>query len=396
MYPLPLAPQTSVPEEPEAGDWIGRVTRHPRLAKARELLLDVPLFQKILIANTALVALGTVAGFWLTRHFVGRSEAWLLIAAGISSIGISVLLNTVILRAALSTIHPLVETVEQVRHGNATARVQRPFFGDPDMRRLGDTLNNLLDTVQLQRQELEAQLRRVQALSAKVIRAQEEERRRIALELHDEASQALTAIIVGHRVIEQLDDLATIKQRSAELRSLTADTLDGLHRLIVELRPSLLDDMGLLPALRYHLDEFAQRFGLQPQLVVEGLEERLPQEVETVLYRIVQEALTNVARHAQARRVHICLTGGAAQVRAVIEDDGRGFALERADRETVAKGVGLTGMQERAALVDGTCGVSSLPGRGTRVTVLIPLPGTGQAHAVQERNSLAQDPLVAR
>lgn len=337
-------------------------------------LLNLPVFQKILIANTVLVALGTVLGYWLTRHLAERTDVGWTLLVGVSSVVVSVLLNSIILRAALSSIEPLRETVEQVRRGNRSARACRPFFGDPDLRRLGDTLNALLDTVQAQQQELETQLHRVQALSGAVIRAQEQERQRIALELHDEASQALTAIIVGHRVIEHLDDITAIKRKSGELRSLTADTLDALHRLIVELRPSLLEERGLIPALRWYAGEYAQRYGIKPELTAFGFDGRLPREVETVLFRIVQEALTNVVRHAEASDIQVRLTRQPGAITAVIEDDGQGFAADRLPASTAAATprLGILGMQERAALVNGCCEVHSVPGAGTRVSVTIP------------------------
>jgi len=344
-----------------------------QFGRLRDRLLDLRLFRKILIANTALVALGTVLGYWLTRHFAERSDAGWTILVGISSICFSLLLNSIILRAALSAIEPLRETVEQVRRGNPAARACRPLFGDPDLRRLGDTLNALLDTVQAQQQQLETQLHRVQALSGAVIRAQEQERQRIARELHDEASQALTAIIVGHRVIEQLNDVEAIKHKSSELRALTADTLDALHRLIVELRPSLLEERGLLPALRWYAGEYGERFGLQPELFTSGFEGRLPRDVETALFRIVQEALTNVARHAAAQHVTIRLVRRPERIEASIDDDGRGFTVDGTATATApARGLGLLGMQERAALAGGHCEVRSAPGCGTRVLVSIP------------------------
>jgi two-component system sensor histidine kinase UhpB len=350
-----------------------------QFVRLRDRLLDVRLFRKILIANTALVALGTVLGYWLTRHLAERSDAGWTILVGISSVAFSVLLNSLILRAALSAIEPLRETVEQVRHGNRAARACKPLFGDPDLRRLGDTFNALLDTVQRQQQELETQLHRVQALSGAVIRAQEQERQRIARELHDEASQALTAIIVGHRVIEQLDDMEAIKRKSRELRDLTADTLDALHRLIVELRPSLLEERGLLPALRWYAGEYAERFGIKPDLLTRGFETRLPREVETALFRIVQEALTNVARHAAAKHVTVRMVRQPTFIEASIEDDGCGFDVDGAAGAQPARGLGLLGMQERAALAGGACEVRSAPGCGVRILVRIP---DVAAHAV--------------
>jgi signal transduction histidine kinase len=270
--------------------------------------------------------------------------------------------------------------------------VQRPFFGDPDLGRLGETLNALLDMVDRQQHELEEQLKQVQALSSAVIRAQEEERRRIALELHDEASQALTAIIVGHRVLDQLEDIEEVRRHSQRLRELTAATLDDLHRLIVELRPSLLEERGLGPAVRWHANEFSERFNIPVEVTIEGLRGRLPAEVETVLFRIVQEALTNVARHAQARHARVRIERTARGLDATIEDDGRGFSVERVHAKKEAlPGLGLVGMHERAASLNGWCTVTSTVGQGTMVCVHIPEEclvapehGNGQDQHIEE------------
>ncbi|MCL4544697.1 MAG: sensor histidine kinase [Chloroflexi bacterium] len=344
----------------------------PRAVRLRDFLRDLPLFQKLLIANTALVALGTVFGYWFTRHHATQTNAWWTVVVGVSSVAVSLLINSVILRAALSAIEPLRQTVEQVRRGNRSARVQRPFFSDPDLDRLGQTLNRLLDTVEVQQHELETQLRRVQALSAAVIRAQEQERRRIALELHDEASQALTAIIVGHRVIDQLEDIKEVRKQSRALRELTAATLDDLHRLIVELRPSLLEERGLGPAVRWHASEFSHRFGIPVQVRVDGLQERLSAEIETGLFRIVQEALTNIARHAQARHVRVLLQRITAGIMVIVEDDGVGFDVHKVRTEADLPGLGLIGMHERATALHGMCCITSHPGVGTRIEVHIP------------------------
>ncbi|MCL4508902.1 MAG: sensor histidine kinase [Chloroflexi bacterium] len=344
----------------------------PRAVRLRDFLRDLPLFQKLLIANTALVALGTVFGYWFTRHYATQTNAWWTVVVGVSSVAVSLLINSVILRAALSAIEPLRQTVEQVRRGNRSARVQRPFFSDPDLDRLGQTLNRLLDTVEVQQHELEAQLRRVQALSAAVIRAQEQERRRIALELHDEASQALTAIIVGHRVIDQLEDIKEVRKQSRALRELTAATLDDLHRLIVELRPGLLEERGLGPAIRWHASEFSHRFGIPVQVRVDGLQERLSAEIETGLFRIVQEALTNIARHAQAQHVRVLLQRITAEIMVVVEDDGVGFDVHEVRTEADLPGLGLIGMHERATALHGMCCITSHSGVGTRVEVHIP------------------------
>jgi len=232
----------------------------------------------------------------------------------------------------------------------------------------------LLETVTQHRREL-------QRLSSELVNAQEAERKRISQELHDELGQVLTAIRINLSVIERelLADAAPLaKERVAEAMSLIDQTLVQTRDLALDLRPSLLDDLGLLPTLRWHVNRYA-RLAMQLDMDVElealGLEERLAPEMEIALYRIVQEALTNVARHAQATRVTIRLKGGAGGVvTAVIEDDGRGFDTEKiAARDPSGRGAGLLGMRERVASLGGSVCVQSSPGQGTRLFIEIPL-----------------------
>lgn len=214
----------------------------------------------------------------------------------------------------------------------------------------------------------------------RVVAAQEAERQRIARELHDETSQALTALAVGLKGAEQmvLADPVRARQQLGELRSLAVSSLDTLRRLIADLRPSQLDDLGLIAALRWYVDEFRQRAMIPVEMHVVGPQRRLSPQVETVLFRVAQEALTNVARHAQASHVRVSLAFTVSQVQLVIADDGRGFSPEQVLRAVEPssgqrRAWGLLGMQERAALVGGTCHIRSQPGRGTEITITVPL-----------------------
>lgn len=352
-----------------------------RVQRLQHLIFDVPLFHKILIANTILVGAGVVVGVAAAHRIQFTNPAVANIVVMVISISFSVLLNCIILAAALSPISGLRRAVVAVSRGNRDARVGRPFFGDPDLLQLGGMLNRLLDQTeqllektQRQNRELEEQVARGQVLASQVLRAQEEERKRIALELHDEASQDLTAIILGHTIIEQLHDPEEVRARSLELKALAASTLERLHNLIVELRPSFLDDLGLGPALRWHLDQYGQRFGLATEMHVSGEPRRLPAEVETAIYRVVQEAVTNVARHAAASKVAVTIEYAEGQVAAFVQDDGCGFVPESmAMPFKNGRGLGLLGMQERASLAGGTCMIESTLGEGTLIAVHIPL-----------------------
>jgi signal transduction histidine kinase len=201
-----------------------------------------------------------------------------------------------------------------------------------------------------------------------VVEGQELERRRLARELHDETGQALTSILLGLKSVETARGEDEVQAAVAELRELVAGTLEDVRRLAVELRPKALDDFGLEPALERLAQGFAEQTGIAVD-VEARLDERLPGELETVLYRIVQEALTNVVKHAQAERVSIVVRRRGDRVAAVIEDDGRGFT----PGEARAGGLGLLGMRERLALVDGTIVIESRPGAGTTLVAEVPL-----------------------
>jgi signal transduction histidine kinase len=201
----------------------------------------------------------------------------------------------------------------------------------------------------------------------RVVAAQELERKRLARELHDETGQALTSILLGLRALEETDDPEGVRTTAAALREMTVQTLQDVRRLAVELRPSALDDFGLVPAIERLLDGFRAQTGLVVHLETQ-IEERLPGEVETSLYRIVQEALTNIIKHARARHVSVLITRRDSTVSAVIEDDGRGFAPD-----DIHDGLGLLGMRERLALLNGTLIIESAPGRGTTLVAEVPV-----------------------
>jgi signal transduction histidine kinase len=206
----------------------------------------------------------------------------------------------------------------------------------------------------------------------RVVQAQELERRRLARELHDETGQALTSILLGLRSIRAAAGTHEAEEAEASLRELVVQALQDVRSLAVELRPSALDDFGLAPALERLASTFQERSGIATRLESGLGETRLPPEVETVLYRLVQEALTNVVKHAGASGVGIVLTRQEDGVGVVVEDDGAGFA--QADVREGA--LGLVGMRERLALLDGTLAVESTPGGGTTLVAHVPLPAT--------------------
>ena len=211
-----------------------------------------------------------------------------------------------------------------------------------------------------------------------VTRAQEDERKRIARELHDDLAQSLLLLTQGLDFLssttrKKLSD-AKLKQSLEKLRSQAIDTLEGLRRYAQDLRPPILDHLGLLPALEWMAEELAKKHGIDARVKVIGSERSLPVEVELLLFRIAQEALTNTRKHAEASRARITLEFGDDKVVLTINDNGKGFKLPRGlgDFASVGK-LGLAGMQERARLIEGRLRIQSAVGKGTTVTVEVPV-----------------------
>jgi len=203
----------------------------------------------------------------------------------------------------------------------------------------------------------------------RVVGAQESERKRLARELHDETGQALTSILLGLKPLEvsMADDQS--RAALAELREHVVAALQDVRRLAVELRPAVLDDFGLVPALERLTDAFAEQTNIRVDFHSALGDTRLPNEVETALYRVVQESLTNIVKHANAQRVSVSIARRPSGAAAVIEDDGKGF-----DQRTLREdGLGLLGMRERLGLIDGRLEIESRPGAGTTVVAEVPL-----------------------
>jgi signal transduction histidine kinase len=204
---------------------------------------------------------------------------------------------------------------------------------------------------------------------------QEEERRRIARELHDETAQSLASLLLGLSGLQSARNVKAARAQARELHQVATRALAEVRRLAWGLRPSVLDDLGLAAALARYASEFGRSREIEVEVDAARLgEARMPAAVETALYRIMQEALSNVARHAAARRVRVQVARFGAMVSMAIVDDGLGFDPERPPAPaTAAHGLGIHTMRERAVVLNGTLTIESAPGRGTRVGVEIPL-----------------------
>jgi signal transduction histidine kinase len=243
---------------------------------------------------------------------------------------------------------------------------------------IGRQLGVAIENARLWEELKQRDLLRGQLLEQAIV-AQEDERRHIARELHDQIGQALTSILVWLRALEVETDgaegVVVGPARWKELKAVVADTLEGVHELAIELRPSVLDDLGLVPAVQRAVRIYQERHGLVIDFEAVGLEGvRLPPAVETALYRIAQEALTNVIQHACANKVSLLLAARAGTVTLIVEDDGSGFDTDRLIHGPLDEHwLGLSGMRERAALLGGRLTIESTPGSGTTVFVEIPV-----------------------
>ena len=237
--------------------------------------------------------------------------------------------------------------------------------------------------VRLSRLESKAEEHRVQTerheqelrrLSQDLLRAQEDERRNISRELHDEVGQTLTALRVELGNLEKLRSGSeeAFREHLDDAKGLAAETLQSVRNLAAGLRPSILDDLGLGPAVEWQAREFSRRTGIPVEVSREGLPPELPDGHRTCLYRVVQEALTNCARHAEAHEIRIALGAGSGRLSLTVEDDGRG--LPALDHNGGAGGLGLIGIEERVRELGGTLAIRSQAGKGTSLNASIPLP----------------------
>ncbi|MBL0388688.1 PAS domain S-box protein [Tumebacillus sp. ITR2] len=241
----------------------------------------------------------------------------------------------------------------------------------------------LRDNSEMQRIERERHQRQ---LTNYVIQAQEEERKRISRDLHDGIGQALYSIMVGLRVVNQIEMDDATKHHLEEVQHLTARTLEEVKSLSVELRPSALDDLGLVAALRSYAKRFEQTFGIVTTLEIAGQRRRYDSSVETALYRICQEAMTNAAKYADTDGISLRFVDEVDRVELHIEDTGVGF--DPTQLKVRGTGLGLYGMRERVSLLGGTLKIESAPGEGTAVHVVVPLEEKGgprYGHPIADR-----------
>jgi two-component system, NarL family, sensor histidine kinase UhpB len=332
-------------------------------------LLRVPLFYKILIANAVIVVFGTVLGTMATTQFLraepGHSPIGLVLGLAVAGVGVTVLVNALILRLALAPLNQLERTAARVHAGDPEARATLSPLADRELERLTRTFNAMLDA-------LAAYRKRVRDVAAHALNAEEEERKRVARELHDETAQALTALLIRLRLGRGIDDPEERAAFLEEMRREISEALEGVRRFARGLRPPALDELGLIPALEAHVRGLTESVGLPVRIEADSLAGVLSTQAELALYRIVQEALSNAVRHANATRAVVRISKHPEAVVAIVEDDGSGFVPSDVMGRD-GRGLGLFGMQERASYVGGRVEITSRPGQGTRIRAHFPI-----------------------
>jgi len=340
--------------------------------RARRRPWRLSLFQKVILVNTVLLICEALAGLWVTGHSLESHHYLIDTTFIVGATLVTLTLDILLLRPSFRPLFSLLQTIRTIGAGRTHVRAT-VLAGNTEVSELAQAFNSMLD-------RLEA-ARRAQAIL--ILQTQEEERRRIALELHDESGQNLTALLVHTEILQQSLQALPAASLSAEVQEqlhsglqqltrLAQRTLEGVHILSLQLRPAVLDDLGLYAALRWLAEDCRTRLHLDVDLHLEaGTHARggYSPLYETTLFRVAQESLTNVARHAQASHVVLALLEDAGQVTLRIEDNGQGSALARR-----SAGLGIRGMRERVALLGGTFCLTSQPGSGTTVEVILPVP----------------------
>jgi two-component system sensor histidine kinase UhpB len=334
----------------------------------------VSLFTRIAVGNALVISAGAVGGTLLTRHFSHTLDGWLMSLFAAIGISLSLLVNFLILEAALRPLRELrklAEAASQPGRGDLPAleRLKNP---DADTVSLAAALRSLVGQLEERNQELHA-------LSGRAINAQEEERKSIARSLHDDTGQALTMLIIsldrleGHLPASQSD----LKKDVQAARELASNALTELRRIVFGLRPSILDDLGLVPAMRWYARTNLERAGVHFEVLAPQAMPDLPAEISITLFRIAQEAINNILRHARASSVTLQIAVQAGDICLEVKDDGRGFNLQEASEDAVqSHHLGLLGLRERAELLGGQVNLRSSPGQGTCLQVCLPLSGT--------------------
>lgn len=333
-------------------------------------LQGMSLLYRLVAVSTIAAAAMAVFVLWVTTEHIAAHPSgphW-EVAIPLVAGGLVMTLAVVfaLTRAVLRPVEALETSIVAFGEGDTSARARRYPFTDAQLTRLTLAFNHMADLL------VEKQAKLTE-MSSRVIAAQEDERRRLSRELHDDAGQNLTTILLGLKRLETMGSLEEVRGTLPSLRGQLSAALDGMRSLAWRLRPSVLDDLGLAAAVRSSVAEFEAVTPMKVRLDVEAFETRIPGDTEIVLYRVFQEAMTNVARHSRAKTARVVASRNKHILRLSVEDDGDGF--DPGTTSQGERGIGLFSMAERLALIGGVLTINSVPGQGTTIYAEIPLNG---------------------
>ena len=367
VAPGQLEPQTAVRDTEVAARSVAGSAATDARGPLRPLL-RLPLFHKILIANAAIVFLVALVCARITARVVAADPTASvfhasLLAAAIGAI-IAALVIAIVVKLALRPLQQLTDTARRVHAGDLSARTPVSPLADRDLAQLVGTFNDMLSGVEEYR-------RRLRVTASRALEAGEAERKRIAHELHDGIAQSLAALILQLRLARGVDTPEARERLLADVADRLARSIDELRAMAQDLRPPSLDVLGLTAALEAFSREVSETTGVRISVVSAKIDRLLSREAELVLYRLVQEAISNVVHHAGTDSAEIVLEHAGRHIVGTIRDNGRGFRIE----EVLANGdgIGLFGMKERASYAGGTVTIDSEPGLGTLVRIELPV-----------------------
>ena len=341
-----------------------------RIQHIKQRMKTVPIVCRVLIANALVVVFGAVVGTWLARQFPDIPLVILVLVFALLGIGIISWLNYYTIRISLRALQDLERVIQQVDIGSLNLPESISLETDPDIQPLAQAVNEML-------RRLQSHSLQLRALSERATNAQEEERRRIARNLHDDTSQAISSLIISLERLENAlpEKPGELRQRAQNARLLATRTLEDLRKIIYDLRPTMLDDLGLVPAIRWYTRSALEDTGMRVSFDMPDESMRLDPNLETELFRITQEGVNNIARHSNARRVIVRLHQTEEHIHLELEDNGAGFDVEAVATTALSdKRLGLLGIQERVSLIGGEVKIRSVPNRGTVLQVKVPLP----------------------
>ena len=324
--------------------------------------LGVPLPVKLIGASSAALAIAAVV---FAFHPPALNHRWVITAAFILALAV----NMVLVWLALHPVRELSRVAEAIAQGQWGSRVRSSVLADRRISRAGLAINQVLDEVQIERS-------RTRSLARRVMREQDEERSRIARDLHDSTAQTLTAVTLQLSAAARDCTDGSAKEKLADVRELLGRALEEVRATAHGLYPRVLEDLGLVAALTWLARSTSARSGLVVHVIADESVPAAGSDIGAALYRVAQEGVQNAERHGNATHVSIALTSDEGHVTMVVKDDGRGFDVDEA---AARGGMGLFSMRDRMSLVGGTLQVESTRGRGTIVTAAAPLQPPGMS-----------------